>query len=84
VIKKFFQHVIPGVIKPLRVLWNEVIGFIFLAFAVWTLPSAYRHIRDFDGDPDSLFRLILSSVFAVIMLYFGVTSFLRAKKISRS
>jgi len=84
VFKKFFHHVMPGVIKPLRVLWNEIIGFVFLAFAVWTVPSAYRHIRDFNGDGDSLFRLILTSLFSVIMIYFGVTSFLRARKISRS
>ena len=83
-IKKFFQHVIPGIVKPLRVLWNEVIGFLFLAFAVWSVPSAYRNIRDFRGDPDSLFRAILSCVFALIMIYFGVTSFMRARKISRS
>ncbi len=83
-IKKFFQHVIPGILKPLRVLWNEVIGFLFLAFAVWSVPSAYRNIRDFRGDPDSLFRAILSCVFALIMIYFGVTSFMRARKISRS
>ena len=84
VIKKFFQHVVPGVLKPLRVLWNEIIGFLFLAFAVWAVPSAYRNIRDFRGDADSLFRIILSSIFAVMMIYFGVTSFLRARKISRS
>jgi hypothetical protein len=84
VIKKFFQHIVPGVLKPLRVLWNEIIGFLFLAFAVWAVPSAYRNIRDFRGDPDSLFRAILSCLFAVIMVYFGVTSFLRARKISRS
>ena len=84
VVKKFLQHVVPGVVKPIRVLWNEVIGFVFLAFALWTIPSTYRHIRDFNGDPDSFFRLILSSVFALIMVFFGVGSFLRARKISRS
>ena len=68
----------------MRVLWNEIIGFVFIAFAVWTVPSAYRHIRDFKGDTDSLFRLILTSLFALMMIYFGVTSFLRARKISRS
>ena len=83
-IKKFFHHVLPGVIKPMRVLWNEIIGFIFLALAVWTVPAAYRHVRDFNGEGDSLFRLILSCLFALLMIYFGVTSFLKAKKISRS
>ena len=83
-VKQFFKHVVPSVIKPIRVLWNEVIGFVFVCFAVWTIPSTYRHIRDFNGDGDSLFRLLLSSLFAILMLFFGVTSFLRARRISRS
>ena len=31
-----------------------------------------------------VFRLVLSASATVLMLYFGVTSFLRARKISRS
>ena len=82
--KKFVQHVVPGVIKPVRVLWNEFIAFLFFALAVLAAPSAYRHIRDFDGDPKSFFRALLSLFFALIMLGFGVTSYLRARKISRT
>ena len=82
--KKFVRHVLPGVVKPMRVLWNEIIGFIFLCLAVLSVPSAYRHLRDFDGNPESLFRTILSCSFALIMIGFGVSSFLRARKISRS
>lgn len=83
-VRKFLHHVLPGVVKPVRILWNELIAFLFFVLAVWTIPSAYRHIRDFKGDPDSLFRLILSSFFALMMIFFAVTSFLRARKISRS
>lgn len=81
--KKFVQHVVPGVIKPMRVLWNEFIAFVFFALAVLSVPSAYRSVKSFDGDAQSLFRILLSSGFALIMLIFGVTSFLRARKISR-
>ena len=31
---QFIKHVVPAVIKPARVLWNEVIGFIFLCIGV--------------------------------------------------
>lgn len=82
--KKFVQHVVPGVVRPVRILWNEFIAFLFFALSVMAVPSAYRHIRDFDGDPKSFFRAVLSSVFALIMLAFGVTSYLRARKISRT
>ncbi len=83
-IHKFLGHVLPGVMRPMRVLWNEIIGFFFIVLAVWALPSAIRNLRHFDGDAGSFFRVILSFSFAGIMTYFGVTSFLRARKISRS
>lgn len=81
---KFLRHIIPGVIKPLRVLWNEVIGFVFLALAAWSTPSTVRSIREFDGDAGSLFRLVLTCLFLFLMAGFGLFSFLRARKISRS
>jgi hypothetical protein len=82
--KKFVQHVVPGVVKPVRVLWNDFIAFIFAILAIMAVPSAYRHIKNFDGDPPSFFRAILSCCFAVIMIVFAVGSYLRARKISRS
>ena len=83
-IQKFLGHVMPQVIKPLHVLWNEIIGFVFLVLAAWTVPSAIRTVRQFEGDPGSLFRVVLSFSFAGLMAYFGIASFLRARRISRS
>ena len=82
--KKFIQHVVPGVIKPLRILWNEFIAFLFFALAALAIPSAYRHIKNFEGDPQSFFRILLSCGFALIMFVFGVFSYIHARKISRS
>jgi hypothetical protein len=61
-IRQFLGHVIPRVIRPLRVLWNEIIGFVFLALAVWAIPSTVRSVREFKGDADSLFRVILAGL----------------------
>ena len=85
-VKQFFSYVVPGVVRPLRVLWNEVIGFVFLALAVWAIPSSIRAYREYaeKGDPDSLFRVVLAAIFAFLMIWFGLTSFLRARKISKS
>ncbi|MFN3324644.1 MAG: hypothetical protein ACK5AZ_14200 [Bryobacteraceae bacterium] len=68
----------------MRVLWNEIIAFVFVVLALWTLPSTYRGIREFDGSGHSFFRVILSGFFGGMMLFFAVTSFMRAKRISRS
>jgi hypothetical protein len=83
-ISQFLGHVLPGVVRPLHVLWNQVIGSVFVVLAVWATPSAFRYVREFDGDAESIFRVGLSVSFAVLMAYFGIASFLRARKISRS
>jgi ABC-type arginine transport system permease subunit len=83
-INQFVQHIVPGVVRPLRVLWNEIIGFLFIVLAIWATPSAIRNLRAYNGDGETLFRAALPLVFALIMIYFGVSSFLRARKISRS
>jgi hypothetical protein len=41
-------------------------------------------MRSFEGDIEGLFRIVLPALFGLVMGYFGVSSFLRARKISRS
>jgi hypothetical protein len=76
---KFVRHVVPAVIKPLHALWNEVIGFIFMCmgvvFGFYTVRYAIK------GDSG---RLLVAGMAACLMFGYGVSSFLRARKISRS
>ena len=78
------RHVVPQVIRPLRSLWHEVIGFLFLSLAFLGGVSGFRKARNFDGSPEILFQLIVTGCFVLIMGGFGISSFLRARKISRS
>lgn len=80
----FVEHVVPGVVRPMRALWNEIIGFIFIVLAVAMTPGLFRAFRDLDTPSGSLGRLFLAATFVVVLLYFGISSFLRARKISRS
>jgi ABC-type uncharacterized transport system permease subunit len=82
--QRFVQAVVPAIVKPLRALWNEMIGFVFLVFAVFAGSSVFRSWRNFDGSGDSVARMALGGFFTLLMAYFGVSSFLRARKISRS
>lgn len=79
-IKKFLGHVIPGVIRPIHILWNQVIGFFFIVLALFPVHSI---VRDW-GKEDTGPRLALEISFALIMAGFGIHSFLRARKISKS
>ena len=78
--KKFLGHVLPGVIRPVHILWNQVIGFFFLVLAVLPARSIMRDWGKDDGVP----RLALEIPFVILMAGFGIHSFLRARKISKS
>jgi hypothetical protein len=82
--KQFLAHVLPGVMRPLRVLWNQLIGFVFLVFAVLAGSRAIRTWHSFDENQNAVFELALSAVFFLVMASFGVSSFLRARRIDRS
>jgi len=83
-ISQFLSHVLPGVIRPLHALWNEVIGFLFIVFAVVAAFYVFRAVRDFEGDVEGLVHIVFPALFGLVMGYFGVSSFVRARKISRS
>ena len=74
------QHVLPGVARPLHILWNQIIGFLFLVLAAVPVPSAIRSYQD----PNGLPRLMMSVLFILLMATFGISSFLKARKIARS
>lgn len=81
--RQFLDHVVPAVIKPLRVLWNQIIGFVFLVFTVVGVSPLVKGIREFDGDSQSFFHVGLSAAFVGVMALFTVQSFLRARKAGR-
>ena len=81
--QKFAQHVVPQVIKPARVVWNQVIGVVFLVFGIPVASRAVTSYRLIATDPRALVQFLLLALFAAILIAFGVGSFLRARKISR-
>lgn len=83
-IQEFLRHILPGVVRPIHVLWNEVIGFIFFCLALFVAASTWRRAQHFTGDPGGLLILAASGFFAVLLLWFAVSSFWKARKISRS
>jgi len=85
----FVKHVVPAVMKPARTLWNEVIGFVFLCIAVMFGGRAIRLYLDYASavpaeQGAAMGRFLLAAFCTLLMAWFGVTSFLRARRISRS
>jgi len=78
--KRLIEHIFPRVVRPLHILWNQIIGFFFVVLALIPVPSVIRSYNDPNGMP----RLVMSVLFIVIMAGFGISSFWRARKIARS
>jgi hypothetical protein len=70
-----------------RQLFNEVMGMIFLALAVFLIFGAQGLIHTFrqlEERPGSFWQLLALSGMVLLLGWFGVSSFLRARKIARS
>ena len=85
---KFFKHMIPAVIKPLHSLWNEVIGFLFLSFGVMFGFRTYHQFNVYSAATTEagteFTKLVMLSGVTLVMICFGVSAFLKARRISRS
>ncbi len=81
--RQFVGFVLPAILRPLRVLWNQIIGFFFICMAIIALWRTIPLARSFAGDVSELFRLLVSGVFIVITTGFGIYSFWRAHKVPK-
>jgi uncharacterized membrane protein YraQ (UPF0718 family) len=82
--RRFLGFVVPAVLKPARTLWHEILGFIFIAMAIAFVFSGFRAIRQFDGSAGAVARLVMLAIGVCLLGGYGISSFLRARKISRS
>ena len=83
-VKAFLGNVLPAVMKPLRVLWNEMLAFVFAVFAIVILFPALRQLWSFDGSSASIAKLGMQVFFGGVLAVCAVFSFRRARRISRS
>ena len=76
---KFVKHVLPAAIKPVHSLWHEVLGFIFLVFAAVGAWKIFRH-----SDTMGPMQLVLIVPLIIVTAGYGISSFVKARRISRS
>jgi hypothetical protein len=63
-----------------QALWLEVTGFLFLVLAVVGIGAAVREYHQYAAGATTQGRVVLAAAFALLFLYFGVESFLRARR----
>ena len=80
--RRFTHHIVPEVVRPARVVWNQAIGFLFFVLAIPAALKGIQIYRTLDTDPKGSFGLVISVIFVVVMVSFGVSSFLKARRIA--
>ena len=80
--RRFTTHVVPEVIRPARVVWNQAIGFLFFVLAVPAALKGLQLYRNLDTDPKGSFGIMISAIFVAVMVSFGISSFLKARRIA--
>jgi hypothetical protein len=81
--QRFAQHVVPEVVRPARVIWNQAIGGLFALFAVFFFGYSYNYYRDLQTDSRRGVALAFSLFLGTVMAFFAISSFLKARKIAR-
>jgi hypothetical protein len=76
---KFVKHVIPAAVKPVHSLWHEVLGFIFLAVAALGVSYLVRKSATLGFGQIAIIVPLI-----VVTAVYGISSFLKARRISRS
>lgn len=82
--KKFFAAVLPGIIRPLHSLWNEVLGFLFLLLAVLMVRPVWQGWKEMEQGPEHVLRFLLSAFMFAVMVGFCIHAFWKARRISRN
>lgn len=81
--QRFAKHVVPEVVRPARVIWNQAIGGIFVLFAVFFFGYSLNYYRDLKTEPSHGLALAFSLFLGLVMSFFAIASFLKARKIAR-
>ncbi len=80
--KLFANHVVPEMVRPARVIWNQAIGALFFVLAIPAAMKALQLYHDLPNEPKNFVALALCSISAVVMISFGISSFAKARRIA--
>ena len=64
----------------IHALWLEVTGFLFLVLSVVGVGATVREYHRYRASTSTQVRVAIAAAFALLFLYFGMESFVRARR----
>ena len=77
------RGIVPRFLSIARELALEVVGFVFLAFGAVFVFGPFGFIQAYRQLPESMTRMVVAGVGALVFAWFGYDSFRRAKRLAR-
>ncbi|MDQ2776939.1 MAG: hypothetical protein M3Y57_18765 [Acidobacteriota bacterium] len=81
--RKFASHIVPHVVRPAQIIWNKAIGGIFIFFSVVFFGYASKYYGTLHSDSPNAVGLGFALFLGLVMGFFGIASFLKARRLSR-
>ena len=67
-------------LRVARLLWLQITGLFFLAFSTFGASAAWNEYHKYEAGKAGPEKALLAGGFSLLFLWFGISSFWRAKK----
>jgi hypothetical protein len=81
--RKFTQHMVPHVVRPAQIMWNQALGAVFLLLSLLFFGNAVNYYRTFDTVAPNPLGFGFACFLGLTMGAFGVSSLRKARRLSR-
>ncbi len=82
-VRHALRYTFPRFVSLARELGLEIVGFVYIVFALFFLFSPFGFVNAYRQLPESASRLFVMGMVALVFLWFGLDSFRRAKRLAR-
>jgi hypothetical protein len=77
------RRAVAALLRTLHLLWLEVTGLFFVVFALVGAAATWREYQAYAAGKIGPGRALAAALFCLVFVYFGVTSFWKARRGSR-
>jgi uncharacterized membrane protein len=75
---------LPAILKPFRVLWNQMFSFVFFVLGIVAIPALVNAWHSLKPDGSGISRVLMIGFYVALMCGYGLSSMLKARRLEKS